>query len=113
MNTTDQVTQQIESAIPALMQRIKEETLARIEREAVAAATAIAVETARKWTEENLVPEIAAQLNAGKAGFVAAAESAAQKISDELTEAMLVQVRKSFSNSYTVKQIAETMFKGY
>lgn len=113
MNTQDELAQQIESAIPALMERVKQEALARIEREAVATATAVAVDAARKWAEENIAPEIAAQLSAGRDSFVTAANEAAKRIGEELTGALVEQAKKAFANSYTVKQIAENMFKGY
>ena len=110
---TDQIQVEIESAIPALMERVKQEALARIEREAVAAATAVATEAARKWAEENIAPEIAAQLSAGRDSFVAAANDAAKRISEALSDALVEQAKKAFANSYTVKGIAESMFKGY
>ena len=110
---TDQIQLEIESAIPALMQRVKAEALQRIEREAVQAATTIAVEAAKKWAEENIAPEIAAQLTAGKAGFVLAAEDAAKRIGEALSSALTEQVTKSLASSYNIQSIAEKLFKGY
>lgn len=113
MSATDQLTQEIESAIPALMQRIKEETLSRIEREAAQAATAVAVEAARKWAEETLAPEIAAQLAVGKQAFVVAAEDAARRIGETLSDALVEQAKKSLASSYVVKEITEKLMRGY
>lgn len=113
MNSTEQLTQEIESAIPALMQRIKEETLLRVEREASQAATAVAVDAAKKWAEEVLAPEVAAQLAVGKSGFIAAAEDAAKRIGETLSDALVEQVKKSLASSYVLKEVTEKLMRGY
>lgn len=107
------ITKEVESAIPELMQRIKADALKEIERRAVAEATDAAVRAAREWAVDVLAPEIKAQLEAGKEGMVAAARDAAKKIGDAFGDALAEHAEKALKNSYTTKQIAELMFRGY
>jgi predicted dinucleotide-utilizing enzyme len=108
-----EIEEQIKSAIPELMARVRKQALESIERQAAKAATDIAVEAAKEWATEHLVPEIVAQLNAGKDGFVSAANEAAKRIGAALTDALVESATKTLSNSYTVREIAEKVFKGY
>lgn len=107
------IDQEIKSAMPAVMERIKRDTLERIEREAVQAATAVAVQAAKDWALENLVPEIKAQLEAGKSSMVACAQNAAKEIGEALGKALQEQVSKTLANSHAVSTIAQSMFRGY
>lgn len=107
------INQEIQSAMPAVMERIKRDTLERIEREAVNAATEVAIKAAKDWALENLVPEIKAQLEAGKPGMVESAKKTAGLIGDALGEALAAQVTKTLSNSHTVSSIAQSLFRGY
>lgn len=104
---------EIQSAMPAVMERIKRDALERIEREAVNVATAEAVKASKDWAIENLVPEIKAQLDAGKAGIIAAAQKTAEEISEALSKALTEQVVKTLSSSHVVSDIAQKLFRGY
>lgn len=104
---------EIQSAMPAVMERIKRDTLERIEREAVNAATQAAIEAAKQWAIENLVPELKAQLEAGKAGMIESAKKSAAAIGDALGEALTAQVVKTLGSSHTVSSIAQSLFRGY
>ncbi len=107
------INQEIQSAMPAVMERIKRETLQRIERDAVEAATQVAVQAAKEWAVENLVPEIKAQLEAGKSSIFVAAKEASEAIGQALGKAMAEQVGKSIANTHTLGEIVQKMFRGY
>lgn len=107
------INEEIKSAMPELMERIKRDTLEQIERQAVAAATQVAVKAAAEWALENLVPEIKAQLEAGKSDMVVAAKKTSQQIGDALADALTAQVVKTLSSSHTVSSIAQNLFRGY
>ena len=107
------IDEEIKSAMPAVMERIKRDTLKRIERDAATAATAIAVQAAKDWALENLVPEIKAQLEAGKAGMLESAKKTSSAIGDALGDALVAQVVKTLSTSHTTSSIAASLFRGY
>lgn len=101
---------EIQSAVPSLMARIKQEALDRIEREAVNEATRVAVDVARQWAIENLAPEIKAQLEAGKAGMVAAAHQAAEGIGEAVKDALIASATKQLQSSWNVKKVVDGLF---
>lgn len=100
----------IESAMPAVMARIKAETLSRIEREGVEIMVATARKAAEQWAIDNLVPEIKAQLDAGKASMVAKASDISASISDEIGKALVKTVTEKLSQSWNVRKVTEALF---
>lgn len=107
------ISEEIKSAMPAVMERIKRDTLNNIERAAVQAATEVAVQAAKDWAIEHLVPEIKAQLEAGKSSMVVAAQDATKQIGAALTDALVANVTKTLTSSHSIKSIADVMFRGY
>lgn len=102
--------QDITSAMPAVMERIKAETISRIEREGVEIMVAAARKAAEQWAIDNLVPEIKAQLDAGKAGMVAKAADISESISDEIGKALVKTVTEKLSQSWNVRKVTEALF---
>lgn len=102
--------QEIASAMPAVMARIKQETLNRIEREGVEIMVATARKAAEQWAIDNLVPEIKAQLDAGKAGMVAKASQISSDLSDEIGKALVKAATEKLSQSWNVRKVAEALF---
>ncbi len=112
-NVTDReqsLDEQLRSAMPAVMERIKRETLQAVETRAIQAASEVAVNAAREWAVENLVPEIKAQLEAGKAGMVASAEGIASRLSAAIGDALVAQATEKLSNSWNVRKVSEALF---
>lgn len=103
---------EIKSAMPAVMERIKRETLDRMERECANVAMEVARNAARDWAVENLAPEIKAQLEAGKAGFVAKAHDIARDLSAAIGDALVTQVTETMKQSWNRKKIADALFGG-
>lgn len=101
---------EIQSAIPEMMARIRNETMQRVEREATEAATRVAVEAATQWAKEHLVPEIRAQLEAGKAGLIQAAHESAEGIAEAIKTALIKQAEKSLANSWNLKKVVEGIY---
>ena len=106
----NELQEQIESAMPAVMARIKQETLTRIEREGVEIMVATARKAAEQWAIDNLVPEIKAQLDAGKAGMVAKASEISGNITDEIGKALVKSVTEKLSQSWNVRKLTEAIF---
>ena len=106
----NELQEQIESAMPAVMARIKAETLTRIEREGVEIMVATARKAAEQWAIENLVPEIKAQLDAGKSGMVAKAAEISANISEEIGKALVKAVQEKLKQSWNVSKLTDALF---
>lgn len=104
------VEEELKSAMPEVMARIKAEAISRIEREAVAVATNVAVEAAKSWAIENLVPEIKAQLEASKGGMIQAAQDAAQGIGKAISDALVTSATERLKSSWNTKKVVEGLF---
>jgi len=108
-----QLEREIASAMPAVLARMKQDVLDRVSRECANVATEEAMKATREWVLAEIVPEIRAQLEAGKPALVAKSAGIASDLGDALGKALVEQATKSLANTYTVKAIAEAMFKGY
>jgi len=106
MNIDDE----IKSAMPAVMERIKRDTLDRMERVCIEEALNAARNAASEWAVENLVPEIKAQLEEGKAGFVQQAHVIAGDLSAAIGAALVDHVTQQMKNSWNRKKIADALF---
>lgn len=104
------IEQELKSAMPEVMARIKQEAISRIEREAVEVATRVAVEAAKEWAIEHLVPEIKAQLEASKGGMILAAHDAAQGIGKAMSDALIEQAIKNLKQSWNTKKVVDALF---
>ena len=104
------IEQEVQSAMPEILSRIKSEAISRIEREAVNEATAVCVAAAKQWALDVLVPEIKAQLEAGKGGMVKAASEAADGIGEAVKEALIKQATERMASSWNVKALSQSLF---
>jgi hypothetical protein len=101
---------EVQSAMPEILRRIKEEAISRIEREAVNEATKVCVEAAKAWAIEVLVPEIRAQLDSSKGEMVKAAQAAAEGVGEAVKNALIENAKKHLSSSWNVQQAAKSIF---
>lgn len=101
---------EITSAMPAVMERIKAETLNRMEREGIEIMVSTARKAAEQWAIDNLVPEIKAQLDAGKSGMVAKASEISANISDEIGKALVKAVTEKLGQSWNVRKLTDALF---
>lgn len=105
----NEVSDEIQSAIPAIMARVRREAEQQIERECVRTVMSVATDTAQKWAAEVLAPEIRAQLDAGKQGMLARADDIAKQMTDALAAALVAQVTKNLSQSWNVRKAVEAL----
>ena len=94
-----------------MMDRVKRDLISRIEAQAADVAMAEARDAAKKWAAEVLVPELRAQLEAGKDGMIAAAKNCADRIGDELANALVEQAKKNLTKSWTMTSVAKELFQ--
>jgi hypothetical protein len=111
--TTVDINEEVQSALPAVLAKLRENIAERVGREAENVALEEVRKATREWAAAVLVPEIKAQLEAGKQGFVTQAAAISNGIANELGKAMLAQVTKTLESGYTCKDIAEKLFRGY
>jgi hypothetical protein len=104
---------EVQSALPQVLSKMREQIAERVASRVEYTALEEVSKAAREWAIANLVPEINAQLEAGKAGMVAMAAEIAQSLGKALGEAMQAQAKKTLESSHTVKDIAEKLFRGY
>lgn len=104
------VNKEVQSAIPAIMKKVKEEALDRIQREALQVVIQESNKAARDWAIEVLVPEVRAQLEAGKQGMIAKAEEISKSLAEEVGKALVEQAIRNMKNSWTVKDVASKIF---
>lgn len=112
MDTID-IDKEVQSALPAVLAQLRERLTNRISTLAEAAAMEEVRKAVQEWTTANLIPEIKAQLDAGKDGMVAQANAIAKQLGEALGEAMAGQASKSLASSHVVTDIAQKLFRGY
>lgn len=107
------IEEEVASAMPAILERIKRDALDRMQQRCVDVAIEEATKAARDWSIENLVPEIRAQLQAGKAGMVEQAAKISKEIGEKVGEALAAKAAKTLTESYNTQKIVEALFRGY
>lgn len=106
----EQIAAEIESAIPAMMERVKADAIKAIEQRAVQQATDIAVKAAAEWASENLVPEIRAALEAGRPGLVKAAHDTAELIGEAIKLALVKKAEDTLKTSWGASSAVKAIF---
>lgn len=104
---------EVQSALPAVLERMRSELADRIAREAQTVAIDEVRKAAQEWALAVLVPEIKAQLEAGKSGMLKQAANIGESLGDEIGKALTAQALKALSQGYNVRAVAEALFKGY
>lgn len=107
------INKEVQSALPAVLEQLRANIAERMLQEAQQVALGEVRKAVQEWAVATLVPEIKAQLAAGKDGFIAKAAEIAKSLGDELGKALHANAAKSLASSHVVKDIAEKMFRGY
>lgn len=107
------INKEVQSALPAVLAKLRENIAERLQQEAQNVALTEVRKAVQEWANATLVPEIRAQLEAGREGFIAKAAEIAKSLGDELGKAMAANAAKGLASSHVVKDIAEKMFRGY
>ena len=104
------INEEMQSMLPAVLARMRTELTDRIAREAENAAVDEVRKAAKEWALAVLVPEMKAQLEAGKDGFVAAATETAKALSQTITDALVENAKKNLQSSWNVQELAKKLF---
>ena len=107
------ISAEVKSAIPAVLEKMRQNIIDKMVAEAESVAMAVVREEVRKWAIEELAPEVRAQLDAGKEGLVAQAATIAETLGKAIGASLQESAEKSLASGYVVKEIAEKLFRGY
>lgn len=111
-NTID-VSAEVQAALPQVLQRMRDNIAEQVGERARYVAMEEVSKAVRDWALENLVPEIKAQLEAGREGMVKQAQTISKQLGDALAEALTEQAAKTLKSSSAVTDIAQKLFRGY
>jgi len=104
---------EVQSALPAVLENARKMLASRMLQEAEAVALGEVRKAVQEWATATLVPEIRAQLEAGKDGMLKQAATIGEQLANALGKALTENAEKSLASSYVVKDIAEKLFRGY
>jgi hypothetical protein len=104
------IADEIKSAMPALMARVREEAMRDAERTAIYAAQQVITAEAKNWAAEVLAPELRAGLEAMKPEMLIECEKLARGIADALTASMIEAATKNLGSSWNRKKVFEALF---
>lgn len=104
---------EVRSALPAVMAKVRENLIGRMTATAEQTAIQEIQKAVQSWAVDQLVPEVKAQLDAGKAGMIVKAAEIARTLADQLGEAISANAAKTLANSHAVREITEKLFRGY
>lgn len=110
---TINVEAEVQAALPQVLQRMRDNIATQVAERARYVAMEEVSNAVREWAIENLVPEIKAQLEAGRDGMLKQAQTIAKQLGDALGEALTTQATKTLASSSTVNDIAQKLFRGY
>jgi hypothetical protein len=107
------IDREVQSAMPAVLERMRENLITRMSNEAERVAMDEVRKAVNEWALATLVPEIKAQLEAGKESMLKQAGTIAQQLGDALGAALTAQAEKTLAQSHAVSDIAQKLFRGY
>lgn len=111
MFTNEQVQEMLEAAKPSMIEGLKQQLSQSITYEMREAFTKNIREHVTVWMQENVLPEITAQLVESKDGLIAVGVDLGQGLNKLMVDALLEDFKKNLESSYKRKTIYEAMFK--
>jgi hypothetical protein len=103
----------VQSALPAVIESLRERLTERVAREAESVALEEVRKAVREWAIATLVPEVKAQLEAGQAGMLKVAQDIAKGVGEAFGESLAEAAKKSMGSPHNVSEIAQKLFRGY
>lgn len=111
MTDTINLQDEVASAMPALLSQLREQLKDRMGAEAQAVAMREVNAAVTQWAKDVLVPEVRAQLEAGKDGYIVAAQEIAEGLGRALGEAIIDNAKANLKHSWNIRKIAEALFQ--
>lgn len=103
----------VKSAIPQMIENMKDSLAKKINAHAENVAVSACGEAVKKWVQEQMIPEIIAQLETNKQKMIDQSKAVADVIGEGLAEALKAKIAESLKSSYNVSDIVQKLLKGY
>ncbi len=113
MQTTINIEDEVQAALPQVLEKMRDGIAQQVLERSQYVAMEEVSKAVREWALANLVPEIQAQLEAGKDGMLKQAQTISKQLGDALAVAMTAYAEKSLKSSSVVTDIAQKLFRGY
>ncbi len=113
--TTDSfdVNEAVKSAIPQMVADMKERLAKNINSHAERVAVEECTKAVKQWVQEQMVPEIIAQLNVNKQDMIDKAKAVANVIGDGFAAMLKLKIEENLKSGYNVNDIVSKLLKGY
>lgn len=98
--TTEQMEAILEEVKPDILKSLKEEAVRNISNNFTYAASGIISEAVKKWTSEEVVPEIIQHLAESKEGLIQIGIKATEEIVEDFSKAISSQIKETMESSY-------------
>ena len=105
MNFSDEM----QSAMPSILARAKQEALAESERVAINEARKVLAAEASRWAHDVLAPELRARLELMRPEMIAQCEALATELGAVLGKAILDQLEEKLANSWKRQELLKAL----
>jgi uncharacterized protein with von Willebrand factor type A (vWA) domain len=103
------VDEALKSAIPTVIESLKDELKKSVTYEVRSAAEKVVVEYVTDWMKEHLLPEIGEMLATMSEPLRKSTKLLAEDFADTLAENLIAQMQKNMEDSWTRKKIFEAL----
>lgn len=108
--TEEDIKELLEAAKPSVIESLKKELSDGITYEAKAELGNQIRAHVKKWTQENIIPEITKSLIESKDGMISLGVKIGDAISEELVKGATASIKENMEQSYSRKQIFSALF---
>jgi uncharacterized membrane-anchored protein YjiN (DUF445 family) len=105
----EQIDNIIENAKPDIINSLKTEAVKTITTNFNYAASNLITEAVKKWTAEEVIPEILSSLTESKDGLIQVGVKAGTEIVEEFAKAMTMQIKESMESSWKRQNLIKTL----
>lgn len=105
-----QIQEMLDAAKPAVIESLKRDLQTQISWDVKNEASRIVKETVVTWVNENIVPEIVAELIESKAGLAEVGRKLAPPLVEAMVKTMTEEAIKNLGQSWTRQEIFKKLF---
>lgn len=109
MYSQEQINELLEAAKPSIIEGLKKEIQQTVTYQMQEAAAKAVREHTTQWINENVIPEITAQLVESKDGLISLGAKLAPMLLDSMTESFAGAIKKKMESSWERKKIFESL----
>lgn len=98
--TQEQIETILDELKPDMLSALKTEAIRNIQSNFTYAASVIISDAVKKWTAEEVVPEILKHLTESKEGLIQIGIKSSEEVVEEFSKAMTAQIKETLESSY-------------